>query len=41
MIADVNIHDINSHNPHAHIMLTMRDLIPFLESFDMMNEKRK
>jgi MobA/MobL family len=27
MIADLNIHDINSHNPHAHILLTMRDLV--------------
>jgi MobA/MobL family len=26
MIADVNIHDINSHNPHVHILLTMRDI---------------
>jgi hypothetical protein len=26
MIADVNIHDINSHNPHIHILLTMRDI---------------
>ncbi len=27
MIADINIHDIDSHNPHAHIMLSMRDLV--------------
>jgi hypothetical protein len=26
MVADVNIHDINSHNPHVHILLTMRDI---------------
>jgi MobA/MobL family len=26
MVADVNIHDINSHNPHIHILLTMRDI---------------
>ena len=26
MIADVNLHDINSHNPHIHILLTMRDI---------------
>ena len=26
MIADVAFHHLNSHNPHAHIMLTMRDL---------------
>ena len=24
MIADIGYHDFNSHNPHAHIMLTMR-----------------
>lgn len=27
MVADVNFHDLESNNPHAHIMLTMRDLI--------------
>jgi ATP-dependent exoDNAse (exonuclease V) alpha subunit len=26
MIADVNIHNITGHNPHAHIMLTTRDV---------------
>ena len=26
MIADVAFHHLNSHNPHAHIMLTMRDI---------------
>ena len=26
MIADVGYHDFNSHNPHAHIMLTMRSV---------------
>jgi MobA/MobL family len=26
MVADVNVHDINSHNPHVHILLTMRDI---------------
>ena len=26
MIADVNIHDIDSHNPHIHVLLTMRDI---------------
>jgi ATP-dependent exoDNAse (exonuclease V) alpha subunit len=26
MIADVCFHDLESHNPHAHIMLTMREL---------------
>jgi len=27
MVADVNFHDLQSNNPHVHIMLTMRDLI--------------
>ena len=27
MVADVNFHDLQSNNPHAHIMLTMRDLV--------------
>ena len=26
MIADVAFHELNSHNPHAHIMLTMREI---------------
>jgi ATP-dependent exoDNAse (exonuclease V) alpha subunit len=26
MIADIAIHDIASHNPHAHVMLTMREV---------------
>ncbi len=26
MIADVTFHELNSHNPHAHIMLTMREI---------------
>ena len=26
MIADIGYHDFDSHNPHAHIMLTMRDV---------------
>lgn len=26
MVADVSFHDMESHNPHAHIMLTMREL---------------
>ena len=26
MIADIGYHDFNSHNPHAHIMLTMREV---------------
>ena len=26
MIADIGYHDFNSHNPHAHIMLTMRSV---------------
>ena len=27
MIADVNLHGLDTHNPHIHIMLTMRELI--------------
>lgn len=27
MIADINLHDLDGNNPHAHIMLTMRELI--------------
>ena len=27
MVADLNFHDLESNNPHVHIMLTMRDLI--------------
>ena len=26
MVADVTFHDLDSHNPHAHIMLTMREI---------------
>ena len=26
MVADVAFHDLNTHNPHAHIMLTMREI---------------
>ena len=26
MVADIALHDLNSHNPHAHIMLTMREI---------------
>ncbi|MGK7951426.1 MAG: MobQ family relaxase [Xenococcaceae cyanobacterium] len=26
MVADVSLHDLSSHNPHAHIMLTMREI---------------
>ena len=26
MIADVAFHELNSHNPHAHVMLTMREI---------------
>ena len=26
MIADIALHDLNSHNPHAHVMLTMREI---------------
>jgi hypothetical protein len=27
MVADICFHDLESHNPHAHVMLTMRDLL--------------
>jgi MobA/MobL family len=27
MIADINIHHLDGNNPHAHVMLTMRDLV--------------
>ncbi len=36
MIADVNIHDINSHNPHVHILLTMRDINEVAPSGEIM-----
>ncbi|MGK7938175.1 MAG: MobQ family relaxase [Xenococcaceae cyanobacterium] len=26
MVADITFHDLSSHNPHAHIMLTMREI---------------
>ena len=26
MVADIALHDLNSHNPHAHIMLTLREI---------------
>lgn len=26
MIADIALHDLDSHNPHAHVMLTMKDV---------------
>lgn len=26
MVADINFHEMNSDNPHAHIMMTLRDL---------------
>lgn len=28
MIADINAHDLDSENPHAHVMLTMREISP-------------
>ena len=28
MVADVNLHDANSHNPHAHVLLTTREITP-------------
>ncbi|NJO93499.1 MAG: MobA/MobL family protein, partial [Hydrococcus sp. RM1_1_31] len=29
MVADVAFHHLDSHNPHAHILLTMREIAPF------------
>ena len=26
MLADIGYHDFDSHNPHAHIMLTVREV---------------
>ena len=28
MIADIAFHDLDSHNPHAHVMLTLRTVSP-------------
>lgn len=28
MIADISFHDIDGHNPHAHVMLTLREITP-------------
>lgn len=28
MVADINCHDLDSENPHAHVMLTMREISP-------------
>ncbi len=28
MVADVNLHDASSHNPHAHVLLTTREITP-------------
>ncbi|ENZ4936553.1 MobQ family relaxase [Escherichia coli] len=28
MIADISFHDLNGHNPHAHVMLTLREITP-------------
>lgn len=28
MIADISFHDLDSHNPHAHVMLTLREITP-------------
>jgi hypothetical protein len=28
MIADIAFHDLNSKNPHAHVMLTMKNVGP-------------
>jgi MobA/MobL family len=41
MIADINLHDLNSHNPHAHIMVTMRDLKVTSEGIEFGNKNRE
>ncbi|WP_437891784.1 MobA/MobL family protein [Phytobacter sp. V91] len=28
MIADISFHDLDGHNPHAHVMLTLREITP-------------
>ena len=38
MIADINFHNMDSHNPHVHIMLTMR---PFNEDGTWGDKQRK
>jgi hypothetical protein len=40
MVADINFHDLRSNNPHAHIMLTMRDLIVTNERVEFGNKNR-
>ena len=35
MIADIAFHDLNSKNPHAHVMLTLREITP--DGFGMKN----
>lgn len=41
MIADINLHDLTSHNPHAHIMVTMRDLKVTPEGIEFGNKNRE
>ena len=41
MIADINLHDLKSHNPHAHIMVTMRDLKVTPEGIKFGNKNRE
>ncbi len=38
MIADINFHDLNSHNPHIHIQLTMR---PLTEDGELSKKKER
>ena len=40
MVADVNFHALESNNPHAHIMLTMRDLIVANGRVEFSNKNR-
>jgi MobA/MobL family len=40
MVADINWHDLDSNNPHAHIMLTMRDLVVSNAQVEFGNKNR-
>jgi MobA/MobL family len=40
MVADINWHDLHSNNPHAHIMLTMRDLVVSNGQIEFGNKNR-
>jgi MobA/MobL family len=40
MVADINWHDLESNNPHAHVMLTMRELVVTDGKVDFGNKNR-